>query len=104
MWVIGGGGGGFAQERNDIYYSEDAGETWIVKATSAAWQPRRGHTAEVMDNKMWLMGGYQTATATTPMRFYNDVWSTSNGNLWTQVTDSATSIGRRALSHVCRFR
>ena len=93
MWVIGGGGGGFAQERNDIYYSEDAGETWIVKATSTAWQPRRGHTAEVMDNKMWLMGGYQTATATTPMRFYNDVWSTSNGNLWTQVTDSATGAG-----------
>lgn len=89
MWVIGGGGGGTAQERNDVYYSTDSGENWLPKATSVAWEPRRGHTVEVFSNKMWLLGGYQSATATTPMQFFNDVWSTSNGNLWTEETGTS---------------
>jgi leucine-zipper-like transcriptional regulator 1 len=44
------------------------------------WQARESHTAEVFNNKMWLIGGYAHP---------NEVWSSPDGINWTLETNSA---------------
>lgn len=59
----------------------------IVSATligKAPWPERSGHTALVFDNKMWIIGGNTCCGGR-----YNDVWSSSDGINWTEVTNNA---------------
>jgi formylglycine-generating enzyme required for sulfatase activity len=95
MWIIGGyfyspnstNGGSL----NDVWCSSD-GVNWTEVTDSAPWAPRDGHQCIVYDDKIWILGGshfrYYSGggTATT---YYNDVWYSSDGENWTEVTDSA---------------
>ncbi|MBN1326117.1 hypothetical protein JW977_04035 [Candidatus Falkowbacteria bacterium] len=86
LWIIGGTGNTFDWFANDIWSSSD-GLNWTENTSPAPWQERGYHGAVVFDNKMWVMGG----EANTGASFYmlNDVWSSSDGINWTQVTASA---------------
>ncbi|MBE8190524.1 MAG: hypothetical protein HAW58_06740 [Candidatus Thioglobus sp.] len=46
------------------------------------WAGRLDHTSVIFDNKMWVLGGRDNSR-------FNDVWSSSDGITWTQVTASA---------------
>ena len=42
------------------------------------WPARTRHTSVVFDNKMWVLGGYDSSPK-------NDVWASENGTNWVQV-------------------
>src|SRR5205814_9741 len=52
-------------------------------------QPRYGLQAVSFGNQLWVIGG-NTGALTLP----NDVWSSSNGQTWSQVTAAAAFPGR----------
>lgn len=84
MWVLGG-----YVTMSDVWNSTD-GETWTEVASSTGWGGRYGHTALVFDEtdddvdnpKMWVLGGYEFSAD-------NDVWCSSDGVNWTEVTPDA---------------
>jgi thermitase len=84
MWVIGGAAypdGNFAF-MNDVWYSED-GVNWTQATGSAAFPARYNYGLVVIDNKMWVIGGYNYGG------MMNDVWYSGDGVNWTQATGSA---------------
>jgi hypothetical protein len=72
MWVI----------SSDIWSSSD-GVYWVCESTSTPFTGRKGFSAIVHNNKMWVMGGY------TSEGKKNDVYSSVNGITWNQETLSA---------------
>jgi hypothetical protein len=95
LWVIGGQTlpeFADAEERfhADVWRSTD-GSDWERVCDAAPWTPRGmiGASA-VQAGRIWLLGGGTYDTPTTPQRrFYNDVWSTTDGVDWRQHTDAA---------------
>ncbi len=85
IWII--GGKDLYSSLNDIWKSPD-GITWSqVAPTSNVFGPRWGHSVAVMpdpnnNNKptLWLVGGYNGTTLLV------DVWKSTDGNSWTNVT------------------
>ncbi len=71
----------------DVWYSTD-GINWTQATGSAPWQIRSNHVTVVFDGKMWLLGGWQ-GDATAGGGTKNDVWYSTDGANWTQVTSSA---------------
>jgi outer membrane protein assembly factor BamB/N-acetylneuraminic acid mutarotase len=60
---------------------------WTQATDSAQWQARGYHTSVVFDNKMWVIGGFNSTRR-------NDVWFSEDGTNWTQATASAPWAGR----------
>lgn len=60
---------------------------WAVATDSAEWRARGLHTSVVFDNKMWVIGGFNSTRQ-------NDVWFSEDGASWTQATASAPWAGR----------
>jgi fibronectin type 3 domain-containing protein len=86
MWVI-GGHGKFGNFLNDVWSSTN-GKTWTkVKANnSAGFSKREEHTSVVFDSKIWVIGGNDGGrdSGDNPLNT-NDVWSSTNGETWTEV-------------------
>ncbi|VAW14670.1 hypothetical protein MNBD_BACTEROID03-629 [hydrothermal vent metagenome] len=61
---------------------------------NAAFSPRQSPTVVVGDNKLWLVGGFDGTN------FKNDVWSSSDGVNWTEVTAAAAFPERNRHSSV----
>ncbi|NUM36764.1 MAG: hypothetical protein HUU50_19650 [Candidatus Brocadiae bacterium] len=59
------------------------GKDWFQASTSAP--TRQQHTSVVFDDKIWIIGGDDTNGS-----YLNDVWSSSDGINWTQVTAHAS--------------
>ncbi len=91
MWVIGGISGGNAL--NDAWYSSD-GVTWyqamINNASPGANQfsQRQYATGLVYAGAMWVIGGADLSGR------LNDVWYSTNGYTWLELTPSATFSAR----------
>jgi N-acetylneuraminic acid mutarotase len=86
IWVIGGESN--QTYLNDVWYSSN-GINWIQATASAQFSGRVSHTTIVYDNKMWVIGGSsKNNNMITPN---SDVWSSSNGIDWTQVTIAMAS-------------
>lgn len=60
---------------------------WTRATDSAQWQARGYHTSVVFDNKMWVIGGFNSTRR-------NDVWYSEDGVTWTEATASAPWAGR----------
>lgn len=71
---------------NSIWNSSD-GINWTMVSNSVPFGNRWSYSAVVYDNKMWILGGRGTSGET--FKDFNDVWSSSDGITWTQVTNSA---------------
>ncbi len=83
IWVLGGTDG---KRTNDVWSSAD-GVTWTehkIPSGSTRWSARDNHTSVVFDSKIWVLGGVDEND-----EYKNDVWSSSDGVSWTQVTNSA---------------
>lgn len=86
VWVIGGNGkDGMG---NDVYYNDvwrtNTMSTW-EQVGAAPFTVRARHAGAVFKNKLWVVGGGQSAN------YYADVWSSADGSVWTQSTVSDTN-------------
>lgn len=78
--------------QNDVWKSAD-GKSWELVTDDVPWGPRALHYTVAFDGRIWVMGG-QTMPAfardTTPAgareTFYRDVWTSTDGRNWRQVT------------------
>jgi hypothetical protein len=89
LWVLGGTEdyyfGDDASLKNDIWSSAD-GRRWSREVANAPWSPRAYHAAVVHDGKIWVLGG---GNYVPRYRALNDVWTSSDGMHWEQVTEHA---------------
>jgi hypothetical protein len=88
IWIFGGSDGNL---RNDVWSSSD-GVNWTQVTANAPWAPRGWHTSLVFNNRMWIIGGASDINVGASL---DDVWSSSDGVNWTQMTSNA-SWGNRA--------
>ncbi len=58
--------------------------SWAKATASAGWSARNGHSSVVFNGKIWIIGGSDGSLK-------NDVWSSDDGVIWTEVTASATT-------------
>jgi hypothetical protein len=97
LWVIGGwdgdvGSGGTLTRLNDVWSSDD-GITWTQHAPAGGviFAPVVGHDAVVFQNKLWVIGGNVQNEADS-----NEVWSSVDGDTWTQVSQVNPFTARRS--------
>lgn len=85
LWLIGGDG------YSDIWNSDD-GVQWQKVLHNAPWGKRYLPNVAVFAGRMWLYGGQwwaDSASSANALIGYNDVWSSTDGVNWTQVTKAA---------------
>jgi hypothetical protein len=90
MWVMGGWTGS-ATRLSDVWSSSD-GATWTQATAKAQWTQKDGPTSLAYNNKMWVIGGFTGAVIGGSVR--NDVWYSTDGTTWTQVTAKAQWLAR----------
>ena len=103
IWVLGGHlpgvGFSFDDVTNKVWSSTD-GANWTASVPAVVtdrWTKRERINAVVFNNKLWVIGGngYPAfGNTNSPGTSYNDVWSSTDGTTWTQVTASANFIAR----------
>lgn len=75
---------------NDVWRTSD-GIEWQLVTGSAEWEPRPGHTCDVLRNTIVCFGGFgQSTDPSDPFKPSNpmDVWVSADGAHWKQVSDS----------------
>lgn len=87
MWMIGGKPVSSNEPVNDIWSSQD-GNTWVEQLADAPFEARQGHGVVEFDNKLWVVGGWDSNTS------YGDVWSSEDGVNWILVS-AAENFGLR---------
>jgi len=89
MWILAGSENFYEDNdktlKNDVWSSVD-GMTWQLETANAGWSKRTHAQAIVFDDKLWIMGGGRWHPDTIPT---NDVWCSSDGINWSQVTAAA---------------
>lgn len=89
MWILGGIEdyyfGDEKSVKNDVWSSAD-GKEWKQEVANAPWLPRAYHAAVVHDGKIWILGGGNYVPS---YHARNDVWCSSDGVNWEQVTEKA---------------
>lgn len=93
LYIIGGAKvvAGSNEILGDIWRTTD-GTTWTQVTADAPFIHRAGHRAIVYDGALWITGG----TWLSPEEeFLNDVWRTSDGTAWIEVTAAAQWPSRR---------
>ena len=83
---------GFADEALLPY---DGNMTWEKVVDKARFSRRVDHSSVVFDDKMWVLGGYDSTRRGNQDCYMEDVWSSSDGLTWSLVTDNALWKGRR---------
>ena len=78
---------------NTVYSNNDCDTGWEqVKANNNDyWIKREGHAVAVLNNTLFLSGGYSGST-----NWRNDVWSSTDGAIW---TISSTNLGGARYHH-----
>ena len=84
IWILGGFDGDDSR-KNDIWNSADGGVTWSeVSPINTYWSARSGHQAFVYDNKIWVLGGFDSGNK-------NDIWNSADGGVtWNEVSPNGT--------------
>lgn len=103
LWLLGGHRPGVGFEFDDVtnkVWSSSDGLQWTANQpanTSERWTKRERIGAVVFNNKIWVIGGNAYppfGNTNSPGTAFNDVWNSSDGINWTQVTASAPFIAR----------
>ncbi len=71
--------------KNDVWFSTD-GKNWTLATANAPWSPRAYHQAAVLDGKIYVFGG---GNYVPEYHAKNDVWCSTDGVTWEQVTPAA---------------
>ncbi len=69
--------------------------SWIEATPEAPWPSRSGHSTVVFDGKIWILGGWHNGPFLGDDYELNDVWSSTDGVNWTQVTEHAAWVPRQ---------
>lgn len=88
MWVYGGYGGVddcASGSRNDVWWSSD-GVNWTQATASAPWACRWQLSYGVYDNKLWVVGGYDSSAG-----YRTDAWYSPDGVNWTMATSGTAT-------------
>ena len=89
MWLLGGTEdyyfGDDGSLKNDVWCSAN-GRDWTRVTEQAAWSARAYHQAVVLNDRMYVLGGGNYVPNYNAL---NDVWSSTDGEHWEQVTDAA---------------
>jgi hypothetical protein len=89
MWILGGTEDYYFGDehslKNDVWSSAD-GKDWKQETARAPWSPRTYVASVVHDNKIWVMGG---GNYVPKYHALNDIWCSSDGVHWEQVTEHA---------------
>lgn len=103
MWLLGGLipaiGFNFSKVTNEVWSSTD-GVNWTNNAPAegeSRWSIRERINAVVFNDKLFIVGGngYPSfGNANAPGTAYNDVWSSTDGTTWTEVTAAAAFLPR----------
>jgi len=96
VWIIFGQSG---PNKNDVWNSTD-GVTWNLVST-APFRARHVSETIIFRNKIWVFGGFAFNDSNHPV-LLDDVWNTSDGILWKEVSHSAP-FGRRMEHRVTVF-
>jgi hypothetical protein len=100
MWLMSGWADGRlpgAHATSEVWYSTN-GADWTETTAAAPWTARLGAAGAVYDGKMWIMGG--TTAPVGGGTLLNDVWNSSDGIHWNQVTANAAWSPRSYLQAV----
>ena len=92
----------------DVWASSDGGRTWIQVCQSAQWEGRQGHAAVVIEDHVYLVGGFGGATR------FNDLWKSSDCGmiaiyfllyliLWLSVSVFTAKIDKFVESNYCQY-
>lgn len=102
MWIVGGDELQNHWQR-DVWNSND-GVNWNLISDSVPWGDRMTHMTCVYNNKLWVMGGQKIVGWSNVVdTAYNDVWNSSDGINWTQVTANAAWSPRAQIQGQCVF-
>jgi hypothetical protein len=74
---------------NDVWESCDGAQTW-QSLGNAPWTTRAGLGFATFDNKMVIGAGCYGGSIGPSRLFLNDVWSSSDGRSWEQLTSNAS--------------
>jgi len=91
IWVLGGHAPPNCTHNKgkDVWYSSD-GINWTQATSNASFGCRSHHSAVVFENKIYVIGGYTSNCSSGSGGSYNtDVYSSTDGSNWTQVTSNA---------------
>lgn len=95
---------------NDVWKSTDFGESWTMihdnDSSVTHWPARAYFQALTKNDSMFIIGGQNYKVILNPVDsslvsysdFFSDVWASSDGINWTEMTDSAGWAGRAGLS------
>ena len=97
LWVIGGwdeviANGGTETRLNDVWSSSD-GIAWTKHdpAGGVIFEPRVGHEVVVFDDKLWVIAGNLANDVDV-----GDVWSSTDGVTWTEVSADVPGLARNS--------
>lgn len=82
----------------DVWASEDKGATWtevVADGTEGHWPARAYFQAVRKDDAVYVLGGQDFSANSN---FFNDVWRSTDGETWEQMTAEAPWAGRAGLS------
>lgn len=97
---------------NDVWKSSDYGKTWNQihsnDSSTSHWPARAYFQALTKADTMFILGGQNFIVEFNPFDsslvstsdFFNDVWASTDGIQWNQLSDSAGWTGRAGLSAV----
>ncbi len=96
LWVLGGGITVYHPFRaySDVWSSAD-GRKWTCVTERAPWPPRIWSTSAVYANRLWVFGGFR---AEPNWNNFNDVWYSSDGKNWRELTTDTIWSPRHELS------
>lgn len=80
--------------------SQEQAYTWEPVTLSAAFAARDGAGAIVYDDQMWLLGGWNPSDPVNfPSVCNSEVWSSTDGETWTEVSPAAPWEGRHTAGY-----
>lgn len=91
IYLIGGYSKTAGGEKNDVWTSTD-GAHWSPVVMAAPFQPRDIFSSVTLNGSIWVITGLHTVGSSASV--YNDIWSSSNGIDWAEVTDKGEFSGR----------
>ena len=97
FWLM-GGMNNWAEFTNEIWSSTNA-VAWTSVAEHAPWAARRNALIVEFDDKLWLFGGAESSGKkdVTPTRSFSDVWQSSDGVEWKQISSNMPASGEQIL-------
>ncbi len=98
LWIL-GGDPLQGHYQSDVWNSED-GITWnrVNPGRDVPWAPRVLHLSAAFNGRIWILGG-QTLPQYAPAdeRFYDDIWSSADGILWTKAAAAGAQWSPRGM-------